>query len=284
MEQDHVTVVGAGTMGAGIAQVFAQVGYRVDLVDLDDEILAGSRDRIERSVKKLASRGAIDPSRMDGILERIHTVRGLPNILPSFLVVEAVTESFDVKSDVFRRLDLAAPREAILTTNTSSLSVTGLASLTGRPERVMGTHFMNPPPLIDLVELVRGDMTGDDIYARMDVLVRRLGKQPVEVQDFPGLVSNRILMPMINEAIYAVMEGVASAEAIDMVMRAGLNHLMGPLHLADFIGLDVTLQVLENLYDGFSDPKYRPCPLLRRMVEAGYLGRKSGRGFFEYED
>ena len=284
MQQDHVTVVGAGTMGSGIAQVFAQVGYRVDLIDKDDEALVSSRERIESSVKRLASRGAIDPTRLDGILGRIHPVRGLPDILPSFLVVEAVTESFDVKSEVFRRLDRAAPREAILATNTSSLSVTALAAITGRPERVMGTHFMNPPPLIDLVELVRGDLTADDVFSRVDLLVRRLGKQPVEVQDFPGLVSNRILMPMINEAIFALMEGVASAEAIDTVLRGGLSHPVGPLRLADFIGLDVTLQVLENLYDGFSDPKYRPCPLLRKMVEAGYLGRKSGRGFYDYDE
>lgn len=284
MEKDHVTVVGAGTMGAGIAQVFSQVGYRVDMVDIDEEALARAKERIEKSVTKLASRGVIDPANRDSILDRIRPIHGLPDILPSFLVVETVAENFDVKREVFRQLDRAAPADAVITTNTSSFSVTEIAGITERPDQVLGMHFMNPPVHVDLVELIRGDITADDVFSRIEVLVRRLGKTPIEVQDYPGFVSNRILMPMVNEAIYTLMDGVASAESIDTVMRLALGHPLGPLALTDYIGLDVALHILEGLYEGFSDPKYRPCPLLRKMVEEGYLGRKSGRGFFVYEE
>ena len=283
MKEKHVAVVGAGTMGSGIGQVFAQSGYDVDLIDVDKKVLETSKGRIEKSVNKLASKGAIDPTQVDDILGRIHPVPAIEKMSPVFLVVEAVPENFDLKKKIFTALDKTAPEGAVLATNTSSISITEIAAVTRRPEKVIGMHFMNPVPLMKLVELIRGIATSDEVFEKIDGLARELGKTPVEVQDYPGFISNRILMPMINEAIYALMEGVATAEAIDTVMKLGMNHPMGPLTLADFIGLDVCLDIMEVLYNGFSDPKYRPCPLLKKMVSAGYLGRKSGRGFFVYE-
>ncbi len=282
MDQKQIAVVGGGTMGAGIAQVFAQSGYRVDLVDLNEEILKRSIGRIEKSVRKLAEKGVLDPSKVDAVLSSVRPVPSVGKMAPSALVVEAVPEHFELKKKIFQELDAAAPKESILASNTSSISITEIAAATKRPEKVIGMHFMNPVPLMKLVEVIRGIATADETYERVEALTKELGKTPVEVQDYPGFVSNRILMPMINEAIYALMEGVASAEDIDTVMKLGMNHPMGPLTLADFIGLDVCLDIMEVLYSGFSDPKYRPCPLLKKMVRAGYLGRKSGRGFFEY--
>jgi 3-hydroxybutyryl-CoA dehydrogenase len=276
-------VIGGGTMGSGIAQVFAQSGYHVDLVDVDEAVLARSIARVEKGVRKLAEKGVLDPSKVDTVLDNVRPVPSVREIETPELVVEAVPEHFDLKKRVFQELDEATPRDAILATNTSSISITEIGAATKRPDKVIGMHFMNPVPLMKLVEIVRGVATSDETYDRVEALTRELGKTPVEVQDFPGFVSNRILMPMINEAIYVLMEGVASAEDIDTVMKLGMNHPMGPLTLADFIGLDVCLDIMEVLYRGFSDPKYRPCPLLKRMVRAGYLGRKSGRGFFEYE-
>jgi 3-hydroxybutyryl-CoA dehydrogenase len=270
-------------MGSGIAQVFAQSGYHVDLVDVDEAVLARSIARVEKGVRKLAEKGVLDPSKVDTVLDNVRPVPSVREIETPELVVEAVPEHFDLKKRVFQELDEATPRDAILATNTSSISITEIGAATKRPDKVIGMHFMNPVPLMKLVEIVRGVATSDETYDRVEALTRELGKTPVEVQDFPGFVSNRILMPMINEAIYVLMEGVASAEDIDTVMKLGMNHPMGPLTLADFIGLDVCLDIMEVLYRGFSDPKYRPCPLLKRMVRAGYLGRKSGRGFFEYE-
>ncbi|RPJ44931.1 MAG: 3-hydroxybutyryl-CoA dehydrogenase [Candidatus Latescibacterota bacterium] len=283
MDRKQLAVVGGGTMGAGIAQVFAQAGYLVDLIDVNSEILKRSLTRMDKSVRKLAEKGAIDPSNVDTVLSSVRAVSDIRQIGAASLVVEAVPESFDLKKRVFQELDAALPPETVLASNTSSISITEIAAATKRPDKVIGMHFMNPVPLMKLVEIIRGIATSDATYERVENLTEELGKTPVEVQDYPGFVSNRVLMPMINEAIYVLMEGVASAKDIDTVMKLGMNHPMGPLTLADFIGLDVCLDIMEVLYSGFSDPKYRPCPLLKKMVRAGYLGRKSGRGFFEYE-
>ncbi len=279
----RVGVVGAGTMGSGIAQVFAAANYRVDLVDIDDERIDDAIGRIRASLRKLASRGVIDPAQVDPVLDRIEAVEDCRNIRPATLVIEAAPEISNVKQEIFRRLDEAMPPETILATNTSSISITDIAAATDRPDRVIGMHFMNPVPAMRLVELIRGAATSDGTYRFAEAMVGELGKTAVEVQDYPGFVANRILMPMINEAICALVEGVASAEDIDRVMTLGMNHPMGPLALADFIGLDICLAILEVLYESYSDPKYRPCALLRKMVDAGYLGRKSGKGFFNYE-
>jgi 3-hydroxybutyryl-CoA dehydrogenase len=283
VDRKQLAVVGGGTMGAGIAQVFAQTGYHVDLVDVSGEILKRSLARMDKSVRKLAEKGVLDPSKVDSILSSVRAVSSVAQIGPASLVVEAVPENFDLKKRVFQELDAALPPETILATNTSSISITEIAAATKRADKIIGMHFMNPVPLMKLVEIIRGIATSDATYDRVESLTQELGKTPVEVQDYPGFVSNRVLMPMINEAIYVLMEGVASAKDIDTVMKLGMNHPMGPLTLADFIGLDVCLDIMEVLYSGFSDPKYRPCPLLKKMVRAGYLGRKSGRGFFEYE-
>jgi 3-hydroxybutyryl-CoA dehydrogenase len=283
LDRKQLAVIGGGTMGAGIAQAFAQAGYRVDLVDVNAEILKRSLARMDKSVRKLAEKGVLDPSTVDEVLARVRAVSDVRQITPGPLVVEAVPESFELKKRVFQELDGVAAPDTILATNTSSISITEIAASTKRPDKVIGMHFMNPVPLMKLVEIIRGIATSDATYDRVEDLTRELGKTPVEVQDYPGFVSNRVLMPMINEAIYVLMEGVASAKDIDTVMKLGMNHPMGPLTLADFIGLDVCLDIMEVLYSGFSDPKYRPCPLLKKMVRAGYLGRKSGRGFFEYE-
>ena len=278
----RVAVVGAGTMGNGIAQVFAQNGHAVTLRDIDAAILDRARGQIDRSLGKLVEKGRIASDDRAATLGRIATTTDLGGVAGADLVVEAVVEKLEVKRELFVELDRLTAPAAILASNTSSISITRLGAATHRPDKVIGMHFMNPVPLMALVEVIRGQATSDETTRTVMDLSRALGKTPVEVSDFPGFVSNRVLMPMINEAIFAVYEGVATAEAIDEVMKLGMNHPMGPLALADFIGLDVCLAILDVLHDGFGDPKYRPCPLLKRMVDAGWLGRKSGRGFYSY--
>jgi 3-hydroxybutyryl-CoA dehydrogenase len=275
-------VLGAGTMGNGIAQVFAQGGHEVMLRDLERPILDRALSTIDKSLAKLAEKGKIAPGEREAALGRITAVTDLEPAAAADLAVEAVVEDLQAKSALFRELDRLAPAQAILASNTSSISITKLGAVTRRPDKVIGMHFMNPVPLMALVEVIRGQATSDETTRAVMDLSRTLGKTPVEVNDFPGFVSNRVLMPMINEAIFAVYEGVATPEAIDQVMKLGMNHPMGPLTLADFIGLDVCLAILNVLHDGLGDPKYRPCPLLKRMVDAGWLGRKSGRGFHRY--
>lgn len=283
LDEKRVGVVGAGTMGAGIAQSFAQSGYLVELVDIDEKQLPHALGEIGRSLLRLASKGVIDPTKVDTVLGRIRMFHDIELLSPAPLIVESVPEIFDVKRDVFRKLDSIMPAATILASNTSSISITEIGAATGRADKVIGMHFPNPAPLMHLIEIIRAVTTSEETFNRVEQITRDLGKMPVEVQDYPGFVANRILMPMINEAIYALMEGVASAEDIDKVMEQGMNHPIGPLHLADFIGLDTCLAIMGVLFVGFSDPKYRPCPLLKKMVDAGYLGRKSGRGFFNYE-
>jgi 3-hydroxybutyryl-CoA dehydrogenase len=278
-----IAVLGAGTMGNGIAQVFAQHGHQVVLRDLDAAILERALLQIEKSLGKLVEKGRLASEDRDAALGRIGTTTDLGAAASADLVVEAVVEKLEVKSEVFRELDRLTGEAAILASNTSSISITKLGAVTGRPEQVIGMHFMNPVPLMKLVEVIRGQATSDATTRSVMQLSETLGKTPVEVNDYPGFVSNRVLLPMINAAVFAVYEGVASAEAIDSVMKLGMNHPMGPLTLADFIGLDVCLDILNVLHDGLGDPKYRPCPLLKRMVDAGWLGRKSGRGFYAYE-
>ncbi len=277
-----IGVLGAGTMGNGIAQVFAQHGHDVVLRDLDGAILERALGAIEKSLGKLTEKGKLSPEQRDAARGRIRTSTDLAAVAGAELVVEAIVENEKAKTDTFRALDSLTAPEAILASNTSSISITTLGAATKRPEKVIGMHFMNPVPLMTLVEVIRGQATSDATTARVVALATGLGKTPVEVSDYPGFVSNRVLMPMINEAIFCVYENVATPDAIDQVMKLGMNHPMGPLTLADFIGLDVCLAILNVLHDGLGDPKYRPCPLLRRMVAAGWLGRKSGRGFYTY--
>jgi 3-hydroxybutyryl-CoA dehydrogenase len=269
-------------MGNGIAQVFAQNGQRVVLRDLSREILDRALGTIGKSLGKLEEKGKLEKGARDAALARITPVTELDACRDADLVVEAVLEDLALKIETFRALDGLTRPEAILASNTSSISITKLGATTGRPDRVIGMHFMNPVPLMPLVEVIRGQATSDATTRRVVELATALGKTPVEVNDYPGFVSNRVLMPMINEAIYCVYESVATPEAIDQVMKLGMNHPMGPLTLADFIGLDVCLAILDVLHEGLGDPKYRACPLLKRMVDAGWLGRKSGRGFYRY--
>ena len=284
MSVQHTAVVGAGTMGNGIAHVFALHGYHVALIDLDEELLEDARTTIERNLSRQVDKDAITSDAKEAALNRLSltpdTAEGVRSV---DLVVEAVPEEQPVKADVFGTLDAHAPDDAILASNTSSISISWIAAQTERPEQVIGMHFFNPVPVMTLVEVVRGQRTSNATYETVAEAAEDLDKIPVAVEDYPGFVSNRVLMPMINEAIFCVMEGVAEPEDIDTVMEMGMNHPMGPLTLADFIGLDVCLHILEVLHDELGDDKYRPCPLLRRKVTAGQLGRKTGEGFFEHK-
>jgi len=281
--EPKIVVVGAGTMGRGITQVFAQHGYSVALVDLDRSILDRALAQIGGSLRRLAEKGKLSVGEAEKALGLVSTALDMSGAAQAELVIEAIVEELEAKAKLFAQLDSTAGPSTILASNTSSISITKLASVTKRPQKVIGMHFMNPVPVMELVEVIRGQATSDETLGRVVELATSLGKTPVEVRDSPGFVSNRVLMPLINEAIFAVFEGVATPEAIDQVLKLGMNHPMGPLALADFIGLDVCLAILEVLHEGFGDPKYRPCPLLKRMVDAHWLGRKTGRGFYRYD-
>lgn len=282
MTLQSIAVVGAGTMGHGIAQVFAQAGCDVQLVDVSGPALDRARGAIEKSLGKFVDKGKLSAADRDAALGRVHAATSLEALVQADYVIEAIVEQAEAKRSLFATLDAVTRPDVILASNTSSISITLLGAATKRPDKVLGMHFMNPVPLMTLVELIRGQSTSDESMATASALCTRLGKAGVEAADYPGFIANRILMPMLNEAFFAVMEGVGTPEAIDAVMRGGMNHPMGPLTLADFIGLDVCLAILNVLHEGFGDPKYRPCPLVRRMVAAGHLGRKSGQGFYTY--
>jgi len=278
-----VGVVGGGTMGNGIAQVAAAAGHPVVLVDRSEEFLRRALATIDKNLQRNVDKGTLSAADKATVLARITTSETLEKLSTADFVIEAVNEDLDLKRRIFGDLDRICRPGVILATNTSSISVTKIAAVTKRPGQIIGMHFMNPVPVMKLVEVIRGHATSDETWEATRALSEKWGKVPVEVHDYPGFVSNRVLMPMINEAICALHEGVGSREAIDTVMKLGMNHPMGPLTLADFIGLDTCLAILQVLHEGFGDPKYRPCPLLRKMVDAGHLGRKSGRGFYDYE-
>jgi 3-hydroxybutyryl-CoA dehydrogenase len=282
MTTDKIAVLGAGQMGNGIAHVFAQSGFGVTMIDISRDALARGRDTIAKNLDRQVKKGTVTAEDKDKTLGRIETAESLDAVHGATVVIEAVTEQRELKFKIFSDIDRLSDQGAILATNTSSISITEIAGRTGRPESVIGMHFMNPVPVMQLVEVIRGLATSDATAQRTVALAKAVGKTPVEANDYPGFIANRILMPMINEACYALMEGVGTRDAIDTVMKLGMNHPMGPLALADFIGLDTCLAILEVLHSGLGDPRYRPCPLLRKYVAAGWLGKKSGRGFYSY--
>lgn len=282
MNIEKIMVIGAGQMGGGIAQVAAQAGLTVVLNDIDAAFIDKRVAFIDKTLSRNVDKGRITEEEKQAALARLIPSTDLQDAADVDFVVEAASEKMEIKAQIFRKLDEITRPGVILATNTSSLPITEIAAVTGRPESVIGMHFMNPVPVMTLVEIIRGIATSDEVYKTVETLAKAMGKTPVEVNDYPGFISNRVLMPMINEAIYCVYEGVADPDAIDQVMKLGMNHPMGPLTLADFIGLDTCLSIMEVLYEGFADSKYRPCPLLRKMVKAGWLGKKSGQGFYAY--
>jgi 3-hydroxybutyryl-CoA dehydrogenase len=279
---NNIVVIGAGTMGNGIAHTAAASGMAVTLVDVEKPILDRAMNTISSNLQRGVDKGRMTADEKQSVLDRVRTTTDMQAVANADIVIEAIIENLAAKSSLFQKLDQLTQPACILASNTSSISITKIASATKRPAKVIGMHFMNPVPVMPLVEVIRGIATSDDTYQRVEGLSKKMGKTAIEVNDYPGFVSNRVLMPMINEAIFTLYEGVATADAIDGVMKLGMNHPMGPLQLADFIGLDVCLAILRVLEEGFGDPKYRPCPLLVKMVDAGWLGRKSGRGFFAY--
>ena len=283
MEIKKVMVIGAGQMGGGIAQVLATSGYQVFLHDLKEEYVQKGFAVIHKNLNRQVEKSKMTQDEVEQIMDRIVQSIDLNNAREVDLVIEAAVENLEIKQKIFKQLDEIVQEHTILATNTSSLPITEIAAVTKRPEKVIGMHFMNPVPVMQLIEIIKGLATSEEVFQTIEDLSKSLNKTPVEVNDFPGFISNRILLPMINEAIYTLYEGVASKEAIDDVMKLGMNHPMGPLTLADFIGLDTCLYIMETLYEGFGDSKYRPCPLLRKYVKAGWLGKKSGRGFYSYE-
>ncbi|HMC55567.1 MAG TPA: 3-hydroxybutyryl-CoA dehydrogenase [Gemmatimonadaceae bacterium] len=282
MTNDKIAVLGAGQMGNGIAHVFAQAGFPVTMIDVSRDALAKGRDTIAKNLDRQVKKGTLTAEDGEKSLGRVSTADAMDAVSGASVVIEAVTENRDLKFSIFSDIDRLSGEGAILATNTSSISITEIAARTKRPDKVIGMHFMNPVPVMQLVEVIRGLATSDATTQRTVGLATAVGKTAVEANDYPGFIANRILMPMINEAVYCLMESVGSAEAIDTVMKLGMNHPMGPLQLADFIGLDTCLAILQVLHDGLGDPKYRPCPLLRKYVAAGWLGKKSGRGFYTY--
>jgi 3-hydroxybutyryl-CoA dehydrogenase len=278
----NIVVIGGGTMGNGIAHTAAATGFGVTLVDVSETVLDRAVSTITANLQRGVDKGKMTAEERDAIVGRIKPTTDMQSIANADLVIEAIIENLEAKTKLFGMLDQVTGADCILASNTSSISITKIAAATQRPDKVIGMHFMNPVPVMTLVEVIRGIATSDETWQKVEDLARRMGKTPIEVNDYPGFISNRVLMPMINEAIFALYEGVATRDAIDGVMKLGMNHPMGPLTLADFIGLDVCLAILRVLEQGFGDPKYRPCPLLVKMVDAGWLGRKSGRGFYEY--